>query len=135
MRRLRILWILLGACLLIWLQLEDASERWVLLFAAAICTMLAAQAWQRLARHRVQQGYWFPLAGLLVGLLITPVALSLMALKTGLHGHQGPDFSGEQILAVIMRTPFWIASGLITGSGIQLFQQIKPPQETDQNQL
>ncbi len=135
MRRLRILGILLGASLLFWLQTEDASVHWVLLFSAAICSLLVGLVWQRLARRHIQSGYWFPIAGLLVGLLITPSALLLMALKTGLHGHQGPDFSGDQILAVIVRTPAWILSGLTTGVGVQLFQRIKSPQDPGKKQV
>jgi hypothetical protein len=134
-RRLCILGILLGVCLLIWLQIEDSSDRWVLLFSAAVSALATAQIWLRLSGRFGERGYWLPLAGLLAGLLITPAALLLMVIKTGLHGHQGPDFSGDQILGVIVRTPVWIVSGLIIGVGLDIFQRGKSPNPAGNKQL
>ena len=121
-RRLRILGIFLGVGLFFWLSIEESGDVWVLSFSAAISALLAAQAWQRLKTRQGKPRYWLPLAGLLAGLLVTPLALLLMALKTGLHGHQGPDFSGSQILSVILRTPVWVISGLLIGVGLEIFR-------------
>jgi hypothetical protein len=126
-RRLRILGIILGIGLLVWLSVEESGDVWVLIFSGAISALVAAQAWLRLKDRAKKPPYWLPLAGFLAGLLVTPLALLLMALKTGLHGHQGPDFSGSQILSVILRTPVWVISGLLTGLGLEILRRGKNP--------
>ncbi len=135
LRRMRILGILLGGCLFVWLQLEGSGELWVLLFSAAISVLTATQVWLRLTSRFGMKVYWLPLAGFLAGLLITPAALLMMAMKTGLHGHQGPDFSGEQILAIVRGTPAWLISGLLVGIGLQLFFKAKYSQSPRNKQL
>jgi hypothetical protein len=101
--------------MLLWLPVEDTDEKGVLAFAATVNAWLVARhlvnlnpaAQKSLPRHI--------LGGLLAGLAVTPVALFLMAFKTGIHGHGTPDFSAEQILAVINRTPVWGSAGLLLG--------------------
>jgi hypothetical protein len=134
-RRLRILGIILGGCLLVWLPFEDNNDRWVLSFAAAICCLAAAQILLRLERRFGRHGYWLPLAGVVAGALVTPTALLLMAIKTGLHGHQPPDFTGEQIQSVMIRTPVWLISGLLVGLGVELFRRANHPNPGENNQL
>jgi len=130
-RKLRILGLILGASLLFWLPIEDSGDRWVLLFSAAISTLIAAQCWLQLIGRFGKRGYWLVLSGLLAGILVTPVAVLLMALKTGLHGHQGPDFSGDQIMAVLVRTPVWIVSGFLAGAGLEIFWRQKTGQKLE----
>jgi hypothetical protein len=62
------------------------------------------------------------LVGSLAGLAVTPLALFLMALKTGLHGHSAPDFTLEQMQMVLYRTPIWVAVGLLLGLGVALLR-------------
>jgi hypothetical protein len=105
----------LGILMFFWLPVEDTDEKWVLAFAAAVNTWFVAHhlvnlppaAQKSLPRHI--------LGGMLAGLAITPVALFLMAFKTGMHGHGMPDFSAEQILSVVSRTPIWGSAGLLLG--------------------
>jgi hypothetical protein len=114
---LRISALLLGVWLLLWLPIEDQNEILVLLSAAAVNAWLALRY---LARRSIPfgKGLLMPtLLGLLAGLLVTPTALFLMAFKTGIHGHGSPDFTGEQILAVIYGTPIWGVAGLLVGLG------------------
>lgn len=132
---MRILGILLGGCLFLWLQFEDSGELWVLLFSAAISILTAWQVWLRLNSRFGRRAYWLPLAGFLAGLVITPAALLLMALKTGLHGHQGPDFSGDQILAIVRGTHAWLISGLIIGIGLELLFKANSSQPPRDKQL
>ena len=119
-RRLRILGILLGIGLFIWLSLEESGDGWVRFFSAAISALAVAWIWRRFKYRADKHWYWRPLAGLLAGLLVAPLALLLMVFKTGLHGHAGPDFSGDQILAVIFSTPVWVVSGLLIGAGLEI---------------
>jgi ABC-type enterochelin transport system permease subunit len=134
-RRLRILAIVLGGCLLLWLPVEDSRDHWALMFAAAICSLAAAHIFLRLKKHFGKRSYWLPLAGLLAGALVTPAAFLLMAIKTGLHAHQTPDFTGDQIQAVVVRTPIWVISGLLVGLGVELFGRANRPNPGANNQL
>lgn len=63
------------------------------------------------------------LIGLLCGLTVSPVAIGLMAFKTGLHGHDVPDFTPEQIQTVIWLAPIFGVSGLFIGLGAGLLRK------------
>jgi hypothetical protein len=55
-------------------------------------------------------------------LLIPPIALLLMAFKSGLRGHPAPDFTPAQVIAVLRSIPIWGLSGLLLGLGAALLQ-------------
>ena len=119
---LRLLALVLGIAVLIWLPIEDVSENSVVLFAALVSVWLALRY-----LILVQPGvpHYFLrhlLAGALAGLAITPFALFMMALKTGLHGHSAPDFTFMQIQVIVYRTPIWILVGLLLGLGVALLR-------------
>ncbi len=118
---LRLSALVLGAALLFWLPFEDTHDRWTVLFASAGSAWFAARF---LARRRPSRPWPFLrqslLAGLLAGLAVGPLASFLMIFKTGLHGHGAPDFTLEQMAAVLLRTPFFVASGLLLGLGYGL---------------
>ena len=119
---MRLLALILGIAILLWLPIEEVSGGSVFLFAALISAwlvlryLLAVVPGERnfLVRHL--------LAGALAGLAVSPLALLLMALKTGLHGHSTPDFTPLQMQAVLFRTPIWVIVGLFLGLGAALFR-------------
>ncbi len=114
--------LILGIGILVWLPFEERSELGVLLISGAICTWSAfwilrvrvESEKQLLLRHGV--------IGAGAGLLIVPVALLLMALKTGLHGHGTPDFTVGQMQLVLSRVPYFIISGFLVGVGSGLWR-------------
>ncbi|MGW8319863.1 MAG: hypothetical protein ACWGPS_11500 [Candidatus Promineifilaceae bacterium] len=53
------------------------------------------------------------------GLACALLALALMAVKTGLHGH-GPEFTPTQIDWVVSQMPLWGVSGTLAGLGLGL---------------
>lgn len=129
-RLLRNLALVLGGMLLFWLPVEDTSERWVILFAAAICSLgmaywIVSYHSRRQQRPERSENLIYPLAGAVSGLAVTPAALFLMAFKSGLHGHSAPDFTSDQIIRVILGTPIWSGSGLLIGLGVALLRKIK----------
>lgn len=104
----------LGGLLLIWLPIEDTQETLAILFASAICALLA---WRVLSPHALANWLRYLSVGLLAGLAVSPIALFLMAFKTGAHGHGVPDFTPAQIASVIQRTPIFILGGVLVASG------------------
>jgi hypothetical protein len=127
--------LIVGIAWLIWLSIEDLSERWVLLFSVTICVLLAVRflIYYSAQRSKNEDKYpqnreqrsarrflFYPLVGALTGLAVTPVAIFLMALKTGLHGHFAPEFTSAQVFIVLIRTPIWIVGGLLIGVGVEL---------------
>lgn len=124
-RRLRILALFTGFLLFVWLPFEDTHINWVLLFAVLICSQAAARVIYGL---RSKQGWaWliYPLTGGLTGLAVTLVALLLMAFKSGVHGHEVPDFTPAQVTSVLARTPVWATAGLLIGLGTALWQKTR----------
>lgn len=119
---MRLLALVLGIALLLWFPVEDVSQLSAVLFAAlisawlALRTLLPVQPGGRnyLVRHL--------LVGALAGLAVIPLALFFMALKTGLHSHSAPDFTYEQMQALLFRTPMWVIVGLLLGLGGSLFR-------------
>lgn len=119
---MRLLALVLGVALFLWLPIEDVSEQSVVLFAALVSAWLALRYWLTVQPEATH--YWLRclLAGALTGLFVTPLALFLMALKTGMHGHNTPDFTFEQMQAVLYRTPIWVLVGLLLGLGVALLR-------------
>ena len=117
-RQIRLLAILLGIILLAWVSVEDQSVTLALLFAAGLC-MLAAGEWLASSPRFSSGKGWlaYPLAGLVSGASTAPIALVLMAIKTGLHGHSVPDYTPAQMSAVLISFPIWTGAGAIIGLG------------------
>ena len=119
---MRLLALVLGISLLLWFPIEDVSQLSVVLFAALISAWLALRS-----LLPVQPGgrYYlvrYLLVGALAGLAVIPLALLLMALKTGLHSHSAPDFTYEQMQVLLFQTPLWVIVGLLLGLGGSLFR-------------
>jgi hypothetical protein len=113
---------LLGAILLLWIPFEDLNITAVLLYSMAICAWLATRLLidvpsnpnRLLLRHLV--------VGTLAGLAVSPGAILLMAIKTGLHGHRVPDFTPDQVQTALRSFPAWAACGLLFGFGSALWR-------------
>lgn len=121
-RWLRYYTLLLSALLLIWFPFEDSNEQLATAFAAAICAELAARLAVRWASPQPASLLKHLLLGTLAGLMVAPLTFFLMAIKTGLHGHAAPDFTGAQVIAVFLRTPVWGLGGLLIGLGVAIWR-------------
>lgn len=124
-RWLRYLALILGIIILLWLPVEDVSERGPVLLSAALCAWWAARF--LIYDHPKAKAFWlrYLLCGALAGLATTPVALLLMIFKSGLHGHAAPDFTPAQMQSVIIRTPLWVGSGILLSFGVALARFVK----------
>ncbi|MFU8772815.1 MAG: hypothetical protein ACNA8H_10400 [Anaerolineales bacterium] len=120
--RMRIAAMLIAAFFFIWLPFEDVDVRAVVLLAIAICAWIGVRILIRPANKGKISIAYQALIGLLCGFGISPVAVGLMAVKTGLHGHPLPDFTPEQIYTVIWLSPYFGISGLLIGLGTGLLR-------------
>lgn len=113
----RISALLLGIIVLIWLTIEDENTIGVVLISGALCLWTALWVLIRPVEGGTKIILRHSLAGIGTGLAVAPVALLLMALKSGIHGHGTPEFSIAQMQAILSRTPFFALSGLLVGLG------------------
>lgn len=60
--------------------------------------------------------------GLINGLMLPPIILMLMGLKTGLHAH-GPEFTPVEIAYILSRFVPWGGLGLLGGLGWGMMRQ------------
>jgi hypothetical protein len=121
----RLAGLFLGFSILVWLPVEDQTELTVLIFSAAICTWFAARLLRTPSESGKQLIFRHILVGLGAGLILAPVALLLMAIKSGIHGHGNPDFSVEQMKSVLARTFYYALSGTLISLGIGIWRLAK----------
>jgi hypothetical protein len=124
--RLRLAAFGLGLVFFFWIPFEDTHPGFVIGLGAATCSLLAAALARRWKPHTpfspVQAGG----LGLLAGLAMGPLTILLMAVKTGLHGHQVPDFTGQQVADVLSLIPVWALAGGFIGLGLWLWGRALP---------
>jgi hypothetical protein len=106
----------------VWLSLEGAVGQ-VMLLATGLALLGAGYMTQRLLGGKLlDPSRWLLFSaalGALLGLGNGLLALILMAVKTGLHGH-GPEFTAAEIEWLVSQIPLWILAGLIAGLGLGL---------------
>lgn len=124
LRLLRFAFLLLGALVLLWLSTESRDVRLTLLFGSVFSLLAGLRIAFRLGLSRFSP---ITLAGIgsLVGLLTPVLTALLMLLKVGLHSHPTPDFTLSQVMGVLERAPYFIASGLLVGWSIGWFWSLR----------
>jgi hypothetical protein len=117
--------ILLGILFLGWIPIEDMNEGWVVAIAGAFTAWWAAR-YLSMSPSTLQL-LWLrqAAAGLIAGLSVTPLSLILMVFKTGVHGHEAPDFTPQQMARVVELTPIWAGAGLLIGIGTSLWRMAR----------
>ena len=108
--------------MLVWLPFEDTSTAWIVLFAGATSALLAVRVSLPGSRLLPFTGLAHFLIGMIAGAGVTPIALLLMAFKSGIHGHGSPDFTPEQVMQVLNDTPLFALAGGLAGLGIGLYR-------------
>ncbi len=104
------LWIL---AFLFWLPFEDTRLGMTAVLAATGAVWLAFRLRPWLSITWPQAAFWGGLLGAAPSLL----AITLMAFKSGLHGHGFPDFTAGQIWLALAALPWGVATGLILTLG------------------
>lgn len=122
LRPATVLWVLLG---LVWLGLERALVPGLALSCGAACLIAGRLLAKGLGGQRLTRLRWWLLSGGMgagIGLTTPLLALGLMAVKTGLHGH-GPEMSPAELRWLWTQTPWWVVAGSLAGIGICLLAQ------------
>jgi hypothetical protein len=112
----------LGISILLWLPIEDTHEHTSTLIAVMVSFLLATRTLLPCSPQNCYGIIRHAGVGLLAGLAITPFTLFMVAIKTGLHDHNVPDFTADQITTVLIRTPAWLLSGLLIGFGVGVWR-------------
>ena len=119
---LRISGLILGTGVLVWLPVEERSELGVLVISGAICTWSAVWLLIKPFLNEKQLIMRHILVGTGAGLILAPLAILLMALKSGIHGHGMPDFTVSQMQDILSRIPYFVLSGFLVGVGSGLWR-------------
>lgn len=119
----RFLAIGVGILTLFWLPIEDTNLQAPTIIALLFCIIIAIRF------LKTPRNTWGVIRHMgsasLLGAAITPFTLLLMTFKAGLHSHDVPDFTAQQITQVIHRTPIWIAASLLIGLGSGIWRYIQ----------
>ena len=97
----------------------------VLVISGAICTWSAVWLLIKPVLNDKQLSVRYILVGTGAGLILAPLAILLMAMKSGIHGHGIPDFSVRQMQDILSRIPYFILSGFLVGVGSGLWRLAK----------
>jgi hypothetical protein len=122
---LRVAALALGVALLVWLPFEDQNVIVVIIFAAALCVWFAVRYLWFIPPAQRRYALRCLLVGAAAGLALAPMAILLMIAKSGLHGHDVPDFTLTQITSILWRAPLWTIGGALVGFGGGLWRQIQ----------
>jgi hypothetical protein len=131
----RIAWGIAGVAWFFWLAYEDQG-----LLAIQLVAMLIALASALTLLRRWLGTSQIPhmatltragLVGLLCGAAVVLFAVILIAVKVALHAHPQPDFTSEDLQAVLARIPVWATAGLLAGlaAGLVLSFAYNEPQD------
>ncbi len=115
LRRLGTIWII---ALVLWLPIED-TQVWL---SAAIALIACLWFGLRVLSSKRSSANWLLVAGgALLGAAAPLLAISLMAFKSGLHGHGFPDFTARQVWAMWSAIPFSLLAGSLLAIPLHLF--------------
>jgi hypothetical protein len=119
---LRISGLIMGIGILVWLPVEERSELGVLVISGSICTWSAVWLLIMPILNEKQLIMRHILVGTGAGLLLAPLSILLMALKSGIHGHGMPDFTVSQMQDILSRIPYFVLTGFLVGVGSGLWR-------------
>lgn len=106
-----------GVIVLFWLPTEDTNLIVINIIGIIITILITTRALIPFASQRRRHVFWYALIGGLAGIVIAPIILLLMVFKAGIHSHNFPEYSANQILSVLKRTPIYLGAGLLIGFG------------------
>lgn len=122
--RLRIIGLLYGFGLFLWLSVEDNAIWPVTVFGFGLSALMAALTFSdKLGGKRFPLRVLLPVAtifGALVGLGTAIATATLMFFKNALHAHVSWDYPLGLMLAIVQRAFAWASAGALAGLGLTL---------------
>jgi len=107
--------LVMGGVLLFWLPIEDTNLAGVQIMALTLCLLAGIHYSKEIsARNGIIP---LTLYGLAIGSLAVPLAIFLMIMKNGLHGHATSDYSFADIREIFRLAPYWGFAGALIGLG------------------
>lgn len=126
---LRLILILYGGVLLLWLGTEDRALFSAVLLAVIFSLLLTAQiVWMRCGGTRYALRRWLLLCiltGLCAGVCSVVTSTALMFLKNAWHAHPYPDYEPSVMLAMLARLPVWALAGALIGLALALLPFVR----------
>ena len=123
--------LLLGIVILVWLPVEETTVTGVLVISGLICAWIGVWLMVKTDSSPKQVIIRHVLIGGGAGLLLAPLAILLMAIKTGIHGHGSPDFTIEQMESVFYQVPYYVLCGALIGAGAGLLRASRTREEQE----
>jgi hypothetical protein len=105
--------------LILWLPIEDTQVWLSAALALMICLWIGLSLFA--SRFRFAHGLALVALGALLGAAAPLLAISLMAFKSGLHGHGFADFTARQVWAMWSAIPFSFLIGGLLAVPLHLF--------------
>ena len=121
----RLLSLMVGGLLFIWLTLEDTQ-----LLPIILLGLLATSIWvlnplmQRFAGQSISPTKFIlamALLGALIGAGTVILTTIMMFLKTAWHSHLFPDYPAPMMVAMLQRLPLWTVAGALLGISFSLY--------------
>lgn len=111
-----------------WLMSESDQTTVALLLSAVLVSSLGVP---RAVRHAAARGGMrragsAAMGGCILGALVPLVAAVMMLVKVALHSHVQPDFSPDDLLAVLGRIPVWVIGAGLLGAAAGLASAGRP---------
>jgi len=122
--RLRLITLLYGVIVLLWLSVDDSSTTPVALIGSGLA-LIGMSLWVT-GRYggRAVAGRAALLAaagaGAATGLIAAIAVAALMLVKTGLHAYLFPDYPFGMMIEMLERAPLWALAGGLAGIGLLL---------------
>jgi hypothetical protein len=121
---LRLILILYGGVLLVWLGSEDRAVLSTLMLAGGFSVLITTFVLlTRIGGYLLPVRVWFLVliaAGFVAGVGVAVGATALMFFKTAWHAHPYPDYEFATMLAMLARTPVWALAGGLSGLVVAL---------------
>lgn len=122
--------VVVGLYGVVWISLEGALWQVVTLSVGLVLAGALYLTQRTLGGRQVSARRWLFFCALLGGISgfgCALLALVLMAVKTGLHGH-GPEFTPLEIEWMVSQMPLWTIVGGIAGLGVGTLALARQPQ-------
>lgn len=104
---------------LVWLPFEDTQLWMSVILALDACIWIGLRVWP--VWRRVNNWLFGLATGAIFGAAIPLLTITLMAFKSGLHGHGFADFTTSQVLTMVQAIPFCLLAGVLLAIPLHLF--------------